>query len=172
MIFLKIHSLGVKSYTLLLETYDFTPYDFTLYDFTPYDFTPTDIFFFDVKTMHEVHFQSIFFRSHILCKGLKSLLNPLPKSSGHFHGDDTLFNSAKKFHRTLKKSFFLPCKQTSDDPGTQNGDSVNIDHLLLPYQWRHDTAASNFFTATVRVHPVYDFTPYHPTESCWYFWTC
>ena len=83
MIFLKIHGLGVKSYTLPLETYDFTP---------------TDIFFFFVKTMHEVQFQS-----HILCKGLKSLLNPLPKSSGHIHGDDTLFYTAKKFHRTLKK---------------------------------------------------------------------
>ena len=124
MIFLKIHGLGVKSYTLLLETYDFTPYDFT----------PTNIFFFffDVKTMHEVHFQSILFHSHISCKGLKSLLNPLPNSSGHIHGDDTLFHTAKKFHRTLIKSFFLPCKQTSGDRGAQNGNSVDIDHLFFP----------------------------------------
>ena len=73
---------------------------------------PDRHFFFNVKTLHEVHFQSILFHSHILCKGLKSLLNPLPKSSRHIHGDDTLFHTAKKFHQTLKKSFFLPCKQT------------------------------------------------------------
>ena len=119
MILLKIHGLGVKSYTL-------PPGYVRLH--------PDQHFFFYVKTVHEVHFQSIFFHSHISCKGLKSLLNPLPKSSGHIHGDDTLFHSAKKFHRTLEKSFFLPCKQTSGDPGAQNGDSVNIDHLLLPYQ--------------------------------------
>ena len=84
--------------------------------------------------MHKVHFQSILFHSHISCKGLKSLLNPQPKSSAHIHGDDTLFHTAKKFHRTLQKSFFLLCKQTSGDPGTQNGDIVDIDHLFLPYQ--------------------------------------
>ena len=72
-IFLKIHGLGVKSYTLPLETYGFTPYDFT----------PTNIFFY-VKTMPEVHFQSILFHSHISCKGLKSLLKPPAKIIGAY----------------------------------------------------------------------------------------
>ena len=69
-------------------------------------------------------------------------------------------------HKTVTappKNRFSYHKQKSVAMATENGGHVNNAHRSALWESRDSTTFSNVFIYIVRPHPVYAFTPTHPT---------